>query len=218
MLKLASTLSHKMKQCGGTSTQEDQDVLLKKLWSQEAASLQAAYASGLITIGTEAHKPVEPVFLLDPSLVATHNDLLQSLHQSHKQSEPPSRHSTYKQTHSMLALARAIDDNQCEKDKDPSMPKWKRFLGSAPVSNDHACQPSMGMFTKSRDNFEGFPEYVIPDINSQYWGQVSDNPKEKEYRDSRLRGYHEQLGHVNSKLRDYLSNIIFVDMVSQHRV
>lgn len=74
----------------------------------------------------------------------------------------------------------------------------------------------MGMFTKSGDKFEEFPSYVIPDLNSRYWPKVSDNPKEKDYRESCLKGYDEQLGQVNSKLRNYLSNIMFVDMVSQY--
>jgi hypothetical protein len=218
MLRLARTLGQKLSHFAAGITEQEQDVLLKRLYFGQAETVQAATASGLITIGTEADKPVEPVFLMDPSLVATHNNLHQSLHQSNEQSQPPSRHGMYTQTCQMHALARAIDNNQCEKDKDPSMPKWERFLGSAPASDDHACQPSMGMFTNSGDKFEGFPSYVIPDLNSRYWAQVSDNPKEKDYRESCLKGYDKQLGQVNSKLRHYLSNIILVDMVSQYHV
>jgi hypothetical protein len=217
-LQLARTLRKTLTQFAPGATDEELDILLKKLYFGQAETVQAASANGLITIGTEADKPVEPVFLMDPSLVATHNNLHQSLHQSNEQSQPLSRHDMYRQTHQMYTLARVIDDNGCEKDRDPSMPNWERFLGPEQVSNDHACQLSMGMFTKSRNKFKGLPSYVIPDLHSLHPANVSDNPKETNYLESCLTGYDKDLTKVNSELRDYLSNIIFVDMVSQYRI
>jgi hypothetical protein len=214
MLRLARTLGEKLSHSAPGITEQEQDVLLKRLYFGEAETVQAASVSGLITIGTEADKPVEPVFLMDPSLVATHNNLHQSLHQSKKHLEPPSRYDKYTQTRQMFTLAKAIDDNNCK--KDPSISKWESFLGSKQVTNDHPCQPSMGMFTESQNKFEGYPSYVIPHLDFPYPAEVTDNPKDTNYLKSSLTGYDKDLTKVNSDLRKCLSNIIFVDMVRQH--
>jgi hypothetical protein len=196
-------------------TKQEQDVLLKRLYFGQAETVQAASASGLITIGTEADKPVEPVFLMTPSLVANHTDLHRSLHQSKKHLGPPSRYDKYTQARQMFTLAKAIHDDSCDCEKDLSISKWESFLGSEQVSNDHACQPSMGMFTRSQHEFEGYPSYVIPHLDFPYPVEVTENPKDKDYLKSCLTGYDKDLTKVNSDLRKCLSNVIFVDMVRQ---
>jgi hypothetical protein len=165
-----------MSQFAPGATDEELDILLKRLYFGRAETVQAATASGLIAIGTEADKPVEPVFLMDPSLMATYSNLHQSLHQSKKHSEPPSRYDKYTQTRQMFTLAKAIDDDNCK--KDPSISKWESFLGSKQVSNDHPCQPSMGMYTKSRYKFQGNPSYIIPQFQSPYPAEVWEDPKD----------------------------------------
>jgi len=210
-LQLAKTLGEKLSQFAHGITEQEQDVFLKRLYFGQAETVQAASASGLITIGTDADKPVEPVFLVAPSLMATHNDLHQSLHQSQKHWGPPSSYDRHTQTRQMLSLAKAIDDDNCE--KNPSILKWESFLGSKQVSNDHACQPSMGMFTKSQNEFEGYPSYIIPHLEFPYPGEVTENPKEAGYLRSRLTRYDKELTEVNTDLRKCLSNIMFVDMV-----
>jgi hypothetical protein len=213
-LHLAHTLRETLSQSAPGATDEELDISLKRLYFGQAETVQAATANGLITIGTEADKPVEPVFLMDPSLVTTHNNLHRSQHQSKKHSEPPSRNEKYTQARQMFTLAKAIDDDNCA--KNPSISKWGSFLGSKQVSNDHPCQPSMGMFTKSRNEFEGHPSYVIPHLHSAYHAEVTHHPKEANYLKSSLTGYDKDLTEVNSGLRNVLSNTIFVDMVREY--
>jgi len=150
---------------------------------------------------------------MDDNLAAAHADLHFSLHHSNGQSKPPTRLEKYTRTHQMYRLAKAIYDNGCDKSNASTMQNWKGFLGSEQVSNNHESQADMGMFTKSENEREGWPSYIIPE--REYWPSrtISSSPEDKVIREIYLEGYDEQLTEVNSELRDCLSNIIFVDMV-----
>ena len=249
------TLSDRLSRFAPKSTGQQKDILLKELYSGKAETIRHAATKGLITFGTEEARSVQPVFLMDPSLVATHNSLHRSLHQSNgpprfksaswlctklanslsravagwvmgceetagteliaiAHSEPPSRLDRYTQTHQIYSLAKAIHDHRG--DRDQSMAEFESFLGSNPVHNDHACQPSMGMFSKASTVFDGqSPEYVIPVFQFPYrQPTISEHPTEAEK--SCLERYDKELDDVNLGLRNYLSNMIFVDMVCQY--
>jgi hypothetical protein len=197
---LARTLGQKLSQFDPRMTEKEQDTLLSKLYGGNPKTKQAAFAKGLITVSTESGKYAETVFLTTPSLVANHTDLHHSLHQTNEHSGPPSRHDIYTQTRQMFTLAKAIDDNSYG--EDTRIPKWESFLGSEPVSND---QPP--------NNFEGFPSYVIPQLDSCYLVEAAHIPGDTRYLESLLTQYDKELSQVNSELRNRLSNIIFVDMV-----
>jgi len=82
-LKLTETLRQRVSHIFPDTSEQQQDDLLRKLYSgEDADAIRTASESGLITISRKSDNPVNPVFLMDDNLEAAHADLHFSLHRS----------------------------------------------------------------------------------------------------------------------------------------